>query len=192
MHIRKNAPMTRIDLQHKRFFVKMLALGESPAEVADMADGKFLISPDEEDVRRYLPQEGSADLSDDLRDYVDYIRERHYQDEQEAADIQETTDGYVQVAPISDLEGSARLCVEVDGEKIALFKWGNAVFALSNTCSHAGGPLSDGMVEDGQVECPLHGARFDLETGEAEEAPAAEGVTSYPVRLGAEYVEVRV
>lgn len=182
--------MTRLDLHHKRFIVKMLALGESPADVAEMMDDKFLVSPDEEEVRRFMPERGEdSALSDDLRAYYNYVRGRHFVEKEP---VEESVEEFVQVAQIADLEGNSHLCVEVDGQKIALFKWGNAVYALNNTCSHAGGPLSDGFVSDGEVECPLHGARFDLETGEASEAPATEGVSAYPVRFGEKHIEVQV
>ncbi|MBN2153160.1 MAG: Rieske 2Fe-2S domain-containing protein [Candidatus Lokiarchaeota archaeon] len=61
--------------------------------------------------------------------------------------------------------GKGRLGVSVRGKHIAVFKVGDEFFALERYCSHAGGDLLDGMVENGTVACPVHGATFDLRSG---------------------------
>ena len=55
----------------------------------------------------------------------------------------------------------------VEGQKIALFRVGEAFHALSDTCTHRGGPLSEGTVEGAEVTCPWHGARFDIKPAQA-------------------------
>jgi 3-phenylpropionate/trans-cinnamate dioxygenase ferredoxin subunit len=180
--------MTSLDYNHKRFVVKMLALGHSPGEVAEMIGDKFLVQPGEEEIRQLLPEGSSTMLSEDLQRLYRNIQKRHGVHDTS----QETAPEYTRVARISDLEGENHLCVEVDGKKIGLFKWGNSIFALDNRCTHQDGPLSDGTVDDGTIECPLHGARFDLETGEAVQVPATEDVRSYPVRLGKEHIELKL
>ena len=57
--------------------------------------------------------------------------------------------------------------VEINGSVVAVFKVDNEYFAIQNRCSHAEASLSEGEVYDCKVECPLHGAEFDLKTGEA-------------------------
>ena len=74
--------------------------------------------------------------------------------------------GFVTVARLSDLPASALVPVDVNGVKIVLARSGGAVHALHDECSHEEFPLSDGEIEGNQVTCLLHGARFDLETGE--------------------------
>jgi len=72
---------------------------------------------------------------------------------------------YSKVCKLSELpEGEGKL-VEVDGSEIALFKDGGEVCAVHNICPHAGGPLSEGGVREGQVVCPWHGWEFNLRTG---------------------------
>jgi ferredoxin-nitrite reductase len=99
-----------------------------------------------------------------------------------AANVVQTEDGYVEVAPESAVpEGSGlRACVE--GQELALFRVGGEIRALDGICPHAGGSLADGAIEDGAVICPLHHWRFDASSGAAI-APAQASVTVYPVQI---------
>lgn len=72
--------------------------------------------------------------------------------------------------------------VEVGTRKIALCRSGGAVYALDNVCTHQYALLSDGYVEDGAIECPLHQGRFALATGAPLCAPVTQPVRTYPVR----------
>lgn len=77
--------------------------------------------------------------------------------------------------------GSGRL-VEAKGQRIAVFNVGGRYHAIDDTCSHEGGPLSEGMLDGSVVTCPWHGARFDVTTGAVLSGPARRGVAAYPVR----------
>lgn len=92
----------------------------------------------------------------------------------------------------SDFEDRSALCVEAAGRDIALFEHEEVFHAIGNTCTHQGGPLSEGTLDDGEVECPWHGAHFDVTTGEVVGPPAAEDVDSYEVRLRDERIEVKL
>jgi nitrite reductase/ring-hydroxylating ferredoxin subunit len=61
-------------------------------------------------------------------------------------------------------------------------RYGDTVFAMDETCAHAGGPLSKGKIVDGQIECPLHGSRFELSTGYKKRGPTTFDQPSYEVR----------
>jgi nitrite reductase/ring-hydroxylating ferredoxin subunit len=63
---------------------------------------------------------------------------------------------------------------------------------LSDTCTHRGGPLSEGTVEGAEVTCPWHGARFDIKTGAVMRPPAGREVRSYPVRVTGADIEIEV
>jgi 3-phenylpropionate/trans-cinnamate dioxygenase ferredoxin subunit len=78
-------------------------------------------------------------------------------------------------------EGTHR--VVLDGIPLCLARSSGEVFAVSDICSHADVSLSEGDVEDGTVECWLHGSRFDLRTGKPTGPPASEPVAIYPVRV---------
>jgi 3-phenylpropionate/trans-cinnamate dioxygenase ferredoxin subunit len=81
---------------------------------------------------------------------------------------------------------------ELEGQKIALFRVEEALHALSDTCTHRGGPLSEGTVEGAEVTCPWHGARFDIKTGAVMGPPAGREVRSYPVRVTGADIEIEV
>ena len=73
--------------------------------------------------------------------------------------------------------------VIVDGEQVAVFRVGDELFALHDLCTHEVARLSEGFVEDGCIECPLHQGLFDLRTGEARKAPCVEPVRVYATRV---------
>jgi len=81
--------------------------------------------------------------------------------------------------------------VEAGGQKIAVCRSAGGLHAIGNVCTHQYALLSDGYVEDGCIECPLHQGRFDLKTGAALSAPVTEPVKVYPVKTegGKVYVE---
>jgi 3-phenylpropionate/trans-cinnamate dioxygenase ferredoxin component len=82
--------------------------------------------------------------------------------------------------------------VDVGDERIAVFRDGDRLYALGDRCSHAEASLSEGDVFDGEVECPRHGATFDLATGDAKTLPATRPVPVYGVRARDGVVEVEV
>ncbi|MGE3285434.1 MAG: Rieske 2Fe-2S domain-containing protein [Pseudonocardia sp.] len=81
--------------------------------------------------------------------------------------------------------------VEVEGRKVFLYRSDGAVHALDNVCSHAGGLLSRGEVDGCIVTCPLHGARFDLRTGQVARGPAHTAQPVLPTRVRNGWIEVR-
>jgi 3-phenylpropionate/trans-cinnamate dioxygenase ferredoxin subunit len=99
---------------------------------------------------------------------------------------------FVKLATTDEMANQSARCVEVEGLKIALFKSEDAFCALSDTCSHRGGPLSEGDVEGTEVTCPWHGAKFDLRTGAVLGPPAQTGVKSYPVRVTGRDIEAEI
>lgn len=90
---------------------------------------------------------------------------------------------FVKVAETKDIASGAGILVEVDGERIALFNVNGTFYAIGDTCTHAGGPLSEGDLDGDMVTCPWHGAQFDVKTGEAVGPPAQEPVTNYRVKV---------
>ena len=77
----------------------------------------------------------------------------------------------------------AVLAVEVDGLDVAIVRDGDDVFAIGDECSHAAIPLSEGDVEGCEIECWLHGSRFDLRTGKPTGLPATEPVPVYSTQI---------
>ena len=89
------------------------------------------------------------------------------------------------------VEGKGTL-VEVKGNRIALFNLDGDVYAIDDTCTADGGPLSEGAVQGDQVVCPRCRSRFSFVSGQASGLPAMEDVASYEVRVTGDDVEVEV
>jgi 3-phenylpropionate/trans-cinnamate dioxygenase ferredoxin component len=97
---------------------------------------------------------------------------------------------FVKAAALADVPQGGVLAVEVDGEEIALLRDGEDVYALRDECSHASIPLSEGEVEGCEIECWLHGSRFDARTGKPVNLPATESVPTYPTQIEGDTVMV--
>ena len=93
---------------------------------------------------------------------------------------------------LSDLPEEGAVRVVLDGVPLCVARSGGEVFAVSDLCSHADVSLSEGDVEDGAVECWLHGSRFDLRTGAPTGLPATRPVATYPVRVEGDDVLVEL
>lgn len=96
----------------------------------------------------------------------------------------------VLVGRLDDLPTDSGTCVEVDGTAVAVFRVGDEAYAIADRCSHAEASLCEGEVFDGEVECPRHGATFDVMTGKALTLPATVPVATYrtEVRNGEVFV----
>ena len=98
---------------------------------------------------------------------------------------------FVAVAVEADVPAGAVKVVEAGGRSLCLAhcedgSWG----AIDNVCTHDGGTLGEGDLEDCLVECPRHGARFDAKTGQVRTLPAVFPVNAYPVRVVDGRIEV--
>ncbi|CAN2195386.1 {NirD} Ferredoxin subunits of nitrite reductase and ring-hydroxylating dioxygenases [Candidatus Nanopelagicaceae bacterium] len=80
--------------------------------------------------------------------------------------------------------------IEKDGEAICVARIGDEVFAIGDTCSHSDASLSEGDITDFKIECWLHGAEFDLRSGEALTPPAVMPVQKYSVRVDGDSVTI--
>ncbi len=98
----------------------------------------------------------------------------------------------MKAAKLSDIPDEGAIRVELAGKPVCLAKSGGEVFALSDVCSHADVALSEGDVEDGKIECWLHGSLFDLRTGEPSGLPATRPVPTYPVTIEGDDVLVQM
>ncbi len=99
---------------------------------------------------------------------------------------------YVKVAQANEIEPNHGKLVEVQGKKIALFNVDGKFHAIDNTCTHRGGPLSEGALEGDEVTCPWHGAKFKVTSGDVLRPPAPQGVSSYKVRLNGPDIELEL
>jgi 3-phenylpropionate/trans-cinnamate dioxygenase ferredoxin subunit len=102
------------------------------------------------------------------------------------------TDAFQRIGKSQDIpEGHAKV-FEVSQKRLAVCRVDGEYFAIDDLCTHDGGPLGEGEVEDHQIECPRHGARFDIRTGKALCLPAVLPVHSYPVQVRNDEIWVAV
>jgi nitrite reductase/ring-hydroxylating ferredoxin subunit len=99
---------------------------------------------------------------------------------------------FTKVATINEIPAGQAKKVTVGNRQVALFNVDGTFYAIDNTCTHRGGPLSEGEVEGKEVTCPWHGARFDVSTGTHLSPPAPRDVASYKVQVVGEEVQVDV
>jgi 3-phenylpropionate/trans-cinnamate dioxygenase ferredoxin subunit len=94
------------------------------------------------------------------------------------------TGGFVHVCSVNDLPKVGAVQVEIDGNRLAIVRdSAGDIHAIDDTCSHANVSLSEGDVEDGEIECWLHGSRFDLRSGKPTGLPAITPIAVYPVKI---------
>lgn len=98
---------------------------------------------------------------------------------------------WTDVAALDDLTDGTPHKVTAGGVAVVLVRAGNTVRALSDVCTHAGGPLHEGTVADGCIECPWHGSRFRLSDGSVERGPASVPAPTWEVRVDGGRVAVR-
>lgn len=101
------------------------------------------------------------------------------------------SNNWILAASLADLPEDDVIGVDVNGRDIALYRTDEGIFASDNRCSHGNARLSDGFLEDGEIECPLHQGRFCIKTGNAMCSPLTEGVTIYPVQIEGEKVYLK-
>jgi len=101
-------------------------------------------------------------------------------------------EGWVRVASRGELMAGEVIGVDAGGRSIAIYDCDGELFATDNICTHAYACLSDGWLDGNTIECPLHAARFDVRTGQVLDPPATEDLKTYPVRLVAEEIQIKL
>ena len=91
-------------------------------------------------------------------------------------------DGFVDVCAVDDIPEDRARIATLSGERVAVFRYGGKVSAISNLCRHQNGPLGEGKVIDGCVTCPWHGYQYDPASGRAPK-PFTEKVPTFDVRV---------
>ncbi len=102
------------------------------------------------------------------------------------------SDNWISAVPLQDIPEDDVLGISVQGKSIAVYKVDGEVFATDNVCTHGQALLSDGFLEDGEIECPLHQGRFCIKSGKAMCAPLTEDIKTYPTRIEAEQVYLQL
>ena len=97
---------------------------------------------------------------------------------------------YTTIAKAADIPPGTIVSVEAGGKRLAVCNVNGRFYAIDDVCTHDGGPLDQGELDGQLVECPRHGARFDVTTGKAVVLPAVRPVQTYPVQVEGDDVQV--
>jgi 3-phenylpropionate/trans-cinnamate dioxygenase ferredoxin component len=99
---------------------------------------------------------------------------------------------YMTVATTDELQPGDRIVVEVKDHYVAVFRVGDQYFAIEDVCTHDDGPLAEGELSGTEIECPRHGARFDIRSGAVLSFPAVTPVPRYETRVQGNDVQVLI
>src|SRR5262245_41948262 len=101
------------------------------------------------------------------------------------------SEGWVRAASASEIAPGGFKEVRLDDRTIAIFHLDDGYYAIEDVCTHDGGPLAEGILEGNVIECPRHGARFDVKTGAVLSLPAVTPVPTFEVRVEGDEIQVR-
>jgi ferredoxin-NADP reductase/nitrite reductase/ring-hydroxylating ferredoxin subunit len=101
------------------------------------------------------------------------------------------SEDFVKVADTKDIQPSRMKEIQIDGENICVANIDGKYYAIGNICTHEGGPLADGTLDGFEVECPWHGSKFDVRTGEVTSPPASEPESIYQVKVDGSNVLIK-
>ncbi len=90
---------------------------------------------------------------------------------------------FQQIATVDDVPPGGRKAAVVNNVPVLLLRVGDDYYCIEDVCTHDGQPLTDGPLEETEITCPRHGARFDVTTGAALCMPAFEAVPTYEVKV---------
>ena len=92
-------------------------------------------------------------------------------------------DEFVRVAEAQEVGPGEMKLIEVEGQRIVIANVAGAFYAFGDVCTHANGPLSEGVLEEDRVECPWHGSVFDVKSGRPVSGPARNPVPTYRLKV---------
>jgi nitrite reductase/ring-hydroxylating ferredoxin subunit len=95
----------------------------------------------------------------------------------------ELSGDFVKAAETKDIQPSNMKAVDLAGERVCIVNVEGNYYAIGNVCTPVGGPLDEGTLEGYNIECPWHGSKFDVRTGEPTKPPARQAVPTYEVKV---------
>jgi nitrite reductase/ring-hydroxylating ferredoxin subunit len=96
--------------------------------------------------------------------------------------MEKTDTTWIDVCSVDDIDQGGMYEFQRGERRILIYRLEDGVFATDNVCTHEFALLSEGWLENGTIECPLHGALFDVKTGRVERGPADCALRTYSVR----------
>lgn len=110
----------------------------------------------------------------------------------EAHPLSDTATGLVDVASDDELAVDQMKLLRIGSRRVVLARTQEGYAAFDDSCTHKGGPLADGALVCGTVQCPWHGSQFDVRTGAVRQGPASQAVKTYDVEQSGGRVRIRV
>lgn len=101
------------------------------------------------------------------------------------------TSDFKKTLRVSDVPLGQMKTVEFENDTVCIINVGGKLYAINNVCTHEGGPLTEGTLSEYEVECPWHGARFDVRTGEVKSPPAESPVSTYEIKIDQDDIWIR-
>ena len=99
---------------------------------------------------------------------------------------------FIKTVAVDSLADPGRELLELDDRVVVLIHVGGQFYCLDDVCTHDGGPLSEGTLDDHTIACPRHGAKFDICTGKALTMPATEPTVAHEVKVEGGWVWVKL
>jgi nitrite reductase/ring-hydroxylating ferredoxin subunit len=99
---------------------------------------------------------------------------------------------FTRVAAVGEIPAGKVKQVTINGRKIGIYNVDGTYYAMEDTCTHRGAPLSEGECEGAVVICPWHGAQFDVTTGSYLSPPASRGLATYKTQVVGDEIQVDV
>ena len=99
---------------------------------------------------------------------------------------------FTRFCKLSEVPAGSKKAAKINDTWVLVCHTNNRLFAVSNICSHQFRPLMNGRMRNCTISCPVHGAKFNLETGEALDLPATKPIPTYELRVVDEWIEVRL
>ena len=106
--------------------------------------------------------------------------------------VTETQQDWSRVAAVQEVIDAEMVAIEVDERKILICHYEGEFYATDNVCTHAYALLSDGWLDQAEIECPLHGGRFDIRSGKALTSPVECDLATYELRVVDGYIELKL
>jgi nitrite reductase/ring-hydroxylating ferredoxin subunit len=101
-------------------------------------------------------------------------------------------DGYATIENTGELKVDQMMLIHADGQRIVLARTEESLVAFDDSCTHKGGPLADGVMACGTVQCPWHGSQFDVNDGSVQAGPSERPIKAYEVDQSGGKVRIAV
>lgn len=99
---------------------------------------------------------------------------------------------WISITKINEIPLGGHKAITINGTPVVLFNLEGEYYAIENRCTHQDFPLSEGCIIDNEITCPLHGAKFNIKTGEVTAPPAFMDVQTFAVRIEQDNIQVEL